>query len=93
MPEKEKWQFDVQKIKFFIILFCLSKTPEISSISKQDWAAYVSAKQNLFIMKKIYLLLILAIFSAGSFAQTVSVFDGAGYYDDFIIGNSRYFVS
>lgn len=44
-------------------------------------------------MKKVYLLLILAIFSAGSFAQTVSVFDGAGYYDDFVIGNSRYFVS
>ena len=44
-------------------------------------------------MKKIYLLLLTIIFTAGSFAQTVSVFDGAGFYDDFVVGNSRYFVS
>ena len=44
-------------------------------------------------MKKIYLLLISAIISAGSIAQTVSVYDGAGFYDDFIIGTQNYFVS
>ena len=44
-------------------------------------------------MKKVYLLFISAIICAGSFAQTVSVYDGAGFYDDFIIGTKDYFVS
>ncbi|MFT3909706.1 MAG: choice-of-anchor J domain-containing protein [Ferruginibacter sp.] len=44
-------------------------------------------------MKKIYLLVILAIFSAGSFAQTVDILNTPGQSGSSVIGQSTYHVS
>ncbi len=44
-------------------------------------------------MKKIYLLVILAIFSAGSFAQTVDILNTPGQSGSSVVGQSTYHVS